>query len=241
MEETKLCPYCKEEIKAEAVKCKHCSEFLNSNKNQLSVNSNLIIEYTIQPQRFNFAIILGVISIILSFFDVFNDIEYSSRISWKITLYSGISYIWLWFCFRKYLKNFKSTRAINITNWIIVISIFSFLLEIFTKAIPDTSYADEWQDTDNLSVGILVFWIITIIVSVIVYIKAGIIYQKIKNDSVGLLKQFGMSVAFLLPFVILIYFIGTVLENDIISLIATAIDNIPTIIMILIFIRAKKK
>lgn len=25
---TKLCPYCKEEIKADAVKCKHCKEFL---------------------------------------------------------------------------------------------------------------------------------------------------------------------------------------------------------------------
>jgi len=40
--ETKQCPFCKEEIHVEAIKCKHCGEFLNKDTNQKdnSINNN---------------------------------------------------------------------------------------------------------------------------------------------------------------------------------------------------------
>ena len=32
MQETKLCPFCKEEIKRDAIKCKHCGSMLTDTK-----------------------------------------------------------------------------------------------------------------------------------------------------------------------------------------------------------------
>lgn len=41
--ETKQCPFCKEEIHAEAIKCKHCGEFLNKDvsSKEISINKSV--------------------------------------------------------------------------------------------------------------------------------------------------------------------------------------------------------
>ena len=36
----KECPYCAEEIKDKAIKCKHCGEWLNTNEGTSQENSN---------------------------------------------------------------------------------------------------------------------------------------------------------------------------------------------------------
>jgi len=47
--ETKLYPYCAEEINAAAKKCKHCGEFLNSElrnqkEEETNVNQKIVVE-----------------------------------------------------------------------------------------------------------------------------------------------------------------------------------------------------
>jgi len=221
------CPFCAKEIRFDAIKCDACGNLLIKGKNyahyEITERTQALI-----PQNFEIAIIIGMAAIFPSIFSEFID-ENNSLISW-IFLFGNIFTIKLLLYFRKYLKNFEATKAIKLVNWQIIFIILAAVMQFF--AIISQS------KLINLFNFALVLYLFAAIVIAIIM---GISLQKIKNDFVGLLKECGIAYTYLLPFGLLLEFIGYGINNRAISIFGSCIVmNIPIVIMIMIFIRAKE-
>lgn len=224
-EELCVCPFCGEEIKSIAIKCKHCGEFLENKKDRKEKSDVHPKINVIEKQGFIGLIIIGLISIILSIFD---DLDLSGNIS-KLSLWSLIFSIWLWIGFRKYLSNFGAVKLQGLIYWSISLEIVIGLLDMISEIENDTA-------VNILLIGFFIF----LIPYLVIYIKIGNKLMHIQNDFVGLLKQLGISIIFTFPLTVLLMILYSFDESKEIMLILSIIDNIPILIMLMIFLKARK-
>ena len=204
--ETKLCPYCKEEIKVDAIKCKHCGEFLNNlNENIIKPDVELEIPEVWESVnwdywKFRLTIIIPLVVIynVLRWIDFpfYNVEKLLDLLSWI----TDIGIVFFLYLLVKYVSNFKEKfLAINIYFWFYLAVLVFGLLSLIKDSI-NTEDIDSDIITFLGVIGLIVF-----IAILFFQFKVGRTLMKLKNDYVGGLKSIGTTF-FVFAFIDILWF-----------------------------------
>jgi len=118
----------------------------------------------------------------------------------------------------------------------ILVVILTFIFDVQSKQGEQVG----WTSVDSFSIFLGILLITVSISYLIVTIKLGNNLLKIKNDLVGLLKELGISIIIFMPISLVIAITGEIFETNSLRISASILESIPFIIMILIFVRAKR-
>ena len=219
--DTKLCPYCKEEIKIDALKCKHCGEFLNKQEVAEEVIT-FELENCVYSRGFYLCIVTTVYSIVEA---IIPDLEYTKYGVLNIIALVGIG-LYMSIYLHSYKKN-KLTIPMAIYFVLMVgMSILSLIMGKDDNNSVDISFL--------LVVILVVFYTPLFLASTI----AGVQLIRFKNDQVGWMKELGYSMC-IVPFIVFgTYLVAEFYDSTILKFVAATIDSIPFVFIALILKKA---
>lgn len=97
--DTKSCPFCGEEIRLTAIKCKHCGEFIGE-KNEKSSTGNKVQTIELTSKKYKLQMLLSTLLTFVSLFFMFNgcvrvDSGLEGHVAiWVFGFFAGL----IWFC-----------------------------------------------------------------------------------------------------------------------------------------------
>ena len=230
--ETKKCPFCAEEVLADAIKCKHCGErfdtvqfqgatFIQENKNKKLINQ----DFNKVKLYFGYYVVFYLISSILSLF---------LKTYFLGEIISTYFWVWLMLFLRTYLQNFHKNKFNSLLSSLIIIYV---ILQIITTL---TERFGEQDLIVAVAIILLISWLI-------IFIIIGMKMKKLASfDFIGKMKQLGNSFIIFIPISLVLTLIGTALkENDLLLelsyfllLIGFITEIYPFVIMVQMFMLA---
>jgi RNA polymerase subunit RPABC4/transcription elongation factor Spt4 len=235
-----FCSQCGQKMLASAKFCPSCgaakAQFEPPKKlppGFTSLNAPLTFEETlsrskIAPQNFSLAIIYCIISVLSSWSLNFVDAEESAKIYWGFWIICIGTSIGALHSLREYLENFRATKAM---------SIVTANIWLWTAMVVWTRITVSFGNESNAEV-LLVLLIALAIADIVINIMLGMALQ-IKNDFVGGLGALGITFCICIPLGELIVFVN-LFQDEELPAIFSYIADIPTLMMIPLFLRAKR-